>query len=377
MGLLKGTLTFSRYRLPGKRPGPLQRDMGGQLKKYAFQEILSGATDEKSAGWTSLENILDTKFSYENYAWGTYLAFSFRVDRRTISPALLKVKLLEAERKYLEGGRKPSLSKGQREEIKERVRLELLKHTPFIPSFYDVCWSPAENWLIFGSLMPKVIEDFEKLFQRTFDLDLSPFVPWDSRYLDPAAAQKIASLSPGAFLAPRSTPENSQDPAFLGREFLTWLWFKSEERGGAVLIPGTGDVEVLFVRRLILEAGEGEYSESVTCQGLHADLKEGKAAIREGKKIKEARVALGVGTDQWELTLKADRFQFQSVKLPTGMAMSEEEDEEKEGRILERIYLTERVLNTVDQLFAAFLAKRLSGQWSDEEIPRMKKWVQK
>ena len=376
MGLLKGTMTFSRYRLPGKRPGPLQRDIGGQLKKFAFQEIFSG-TEEKSAGWTSLENILDTKFSYENYAWGAYLAFSFRVDRRTISPALLKVKLLEAERKYLEGSRKPTLSKGQREEIKERVRLELLKHTPFIPSFYDVCWSPGENWLIFSSLMPKVIEDFEKLFERTFDLSLSPFLPWDSRYLEPATAQKIASLSPGVFLAPRSAPENSQDPAFLGREFLTWLWFKSEERGGPVMIPGTGDVEVLFVRRLILEAGEGEYSESVTCQGLHADLKEGKAAIREGKKIKEARITLGIGTDQWELTLKADHFQFQSVKLPAGMAMSEEENEEKEGRILERIYLMERVLNTVDQLFAAFLAKRLSVQWSDEEILRMKKWVQK
>ena len=375
MGLLKGTLTFSRYRLPGKRPGQFQGDIGGQLKKYAFQEM-SSATEEKSLGWTSLENILDTKFSYGNYAWGAYLAFSFRVDRRTIAPALLKVKLLEAERKYLDGSGKPALSKGQREEIKERVRLDLLKHTPFVPSFYDVCWSPADNWLIFSSLAQKIAEDFEKLFQRTFDLSLTPFVPWDPRYLDPKTAQQVASLSPGVFLGPSSPVENKQDPSFLGREFLTWLWFKSEERGGAVMIPGTGDVEVIFARRLILESGEGEYSESVICQGLHADLKEGKAAIREGKKIKEARIMLGAGTDQWELTLKADHCQFQSVKLPAGMAMNEEE-EEKEGRILERIYLTERVLKTVDHLFAAFIAKRLSGQWSAEEIPRMKKWVEK
>jgi recombination associated protein RdgC len=375
MGLLKGTLTFSRYRLPGKLPGHFKGDIDGQLKKYAFQEI-SSATEEKSLGWTSLENILDTKFAYGSYAWGAYLAFSLRVDRKTISPALLKVKLLEAERKYPVGSRKPTLSKGQREEIKERVRLELLKHTPFVPSFYDVCWSPTDNWLIFSSLAPKATEDFEKLFQRTFDLSLSPFVPWDPRYLDPATAQQVTSLPKGVFLAPQSAPENNQDPSFLGREFLTWLWFKSEERGGAVMIPGTGDVEVILARRLILESGDGEYSETVICQGLHADLKEGKAAIREGKKIKEARIMLGVGTDQWELTLKADRFQFQSVKLPAGMAMDEEE-EEKEGRILERIYLMERVLNTVDQLFTLFLTKRLSAQWSAEDIPRMKKWIQK
>ena len=29
---------------------------------------------------------------------------------------------------------------------------------------------------------------------------------------------------------------------FLGQEFLTWLWYKSEERGGSVNLPGRGDV---------------------------------------------------------------------------------------------------------------------------------------
>jgi len=377
MGLLKGTLTFSRYRLPGKQPGHFKGDIDGQLKKYAFQESSSG-TEEKSLGWTSLENVLDTKFSYGNYALGAYLVFSLRIDRKTISPALLKIRLLEAERKYLAGSRKQALFQEQRDEIKDRVHLELLKQTPFVPSFYDVCWSPSDNWLIFGSLAPKATEDFETLFQRTFSLPLSPFVPWDPGCLDPATAQQVTSLPKGVFLAPQSTPENNQDPSFLGREFLTWLWFKSEERDGAVMIPGTGDVQVILARRLILASGDGEYSESVICQGLHANLREGKAAIREGKKIKEARIKLGVGTDQWELTLKADRFQFQSLKLPAGMAMNEEEEEEeKEGRILERISLTETALKTIDQLFALFLAKRLAAQWSSEEIPRMKKWIQK
>ncbi len=27
---------------------------------------------------------------------------------------------------------------------------------------------------------------------------------------------------------------------FLGQEFLTWLWWKSEERGGSVSLPGPG-----------------------------------------------------------------------------------------------------------------------------------------
>ena len=29
---------------------------------------------------------------------------------------------------------------------------------------------------------------------------------------------------------------------FLGQEFLTWLWWKSEERGGTVEVTGRGDL---------------------------------------------------------------------------------------------------------------------------------------
>jgi recombination associated protein RdgC len=144
-----------------------------------------------------------------------------------------------------------------------------------------------------------------------------------------------------------------------------------------IQIPGIGDVEVAFARRLVLESGGGEYSESLVCQGLHAGLKEGKAGVQEGKKVKEARIQLGVGPDRFEFTLKADQFQFQTLRLLSGMGMEEEEDEEKGGRILERVYLMETVTKTVDQLFSLFLKKRLSPQWLGEEIPRIKKWVQK
>ena len=374
MGLLKGTLTFSRYRLPGDLPARFHDLIDRQIKKHAFQE-LSVASEEKSSGWTSLENILDTRFEQANYAIGDYLAFSCRMDRKIIPPSLLKLRLLEAEKKILSRSRK-YISKDQRDEIKERIRLELLSQAHPIPSFYDVCWSLSAKWLIFGSLSPKVQEEFEGLFKKTFDLPLLSFVPWDTKYIDRPMAEQVASLKGGAFLSRQDSNGDPSDPGVLGREFLTWLWFKSEERDGAVMVPGIGDLEVLFARRVVLESGEGEYAASVLCQGLHSDLKEGKAAIREGKKIKEARIQLGKGADQWEFTLKTDRFQFQSLKLPSSMNMGEEMDD-KEGRLLERIYLIETVLKTMDQLFSFFLSRRLSPQWSTEEIPRIKKWVQK
>ncbi len=166
----------------------------------------------------------------------------------------------------------------------------------------------------------------------------------------------------------------SQDLSFLGREFLTWLWFKSEERG-ALPLPGGGDVEVEFVRRLVLESGDGDYADTVVCRGLHSDLREGKAALREGKKIREARIRLRRDRDEWKFTFKADCFRFQSLKMPASMADLDEEDR-GEGRILERIHLVEAVMKIMDHLFSAFLKIRLSSQWAGEEAPQIMKWIQ-
>jgi hypothetical protein len=375
MGLMKGTLTFSRYRLQEPLPGNFQEFIHRQIKRFAFRELSMGS-EEKSSGWTSLENILDTQFEYANYAVGDYLTFSFRLDRKKVPPSLMKIKYLEAEKKALGAKTKKFLSKGEKEELKDRIHLELLSKTYPVPSFFDVCWSLNGGWVIFGSLSLQAAEEFEKLFKKSFNLTLSPLVPWDSQRLEAGLAEKIASLKDGVFLNPQSPEPGKAGPPLLGREFLTWLWFKSEERGGAVQIPGMGDVEVSFARRLALESGGGEYSESIVCQGFHAGLKEGKAAILEGKKAKEARIQIGAGPEKFEFTLKADSFQFQSLRLPSGFTEGEEE-EDREGRVLERVYLVEKAVKATDQLFSTFLKRRLSPQWSSEEIPRVKKWLTK
>ncbi len=162
------------------------------------------------------------------------------------------------------------------------------------------------------------------------------------------------------------------DTITLGRDFLTWLWFKSEERNGAIALGGE-DIELIFVRRIILEAGDGEYTETVSCQGMHSDMKEGKAALRAGKKIKEARLRLGKDNAECEFTFKADGFQFQSLKMPQTVASEGETD--RDGLTLERIYHIEKVTETMDRLFAVFLDRRLSGEWAQEDQPRMKRWL--
>jgi hypothetical protein len=112
----------------------------------------------------------------------------------------------------------------------------------------------------------------------------------------------------------------------------------------------------------------------VVCQGMHADLREGREALRQGKKIREARLQLTRDAATWEFTFKADRFQFQSLKMPVVMDLDEQQDN-RDGRILERIYLLETVVRVMDQLFMLFASLRLSDAWQQERN-RMEKWLQ-
>ena len=371
MGLSKGTLTFSRYRLIGTLPDHFPDFFNERIRKNAFQTVWRTA-EEKATGWTGLEDPLDMEFQYASYAQGRYLLFSLRVDRKSVASSLLRLRIMEAERSKLSESGQKKLYREQREAIREAVRLELLGRTLPIPSFFEICWSVTENTLIFCSLSDKVFEDLQELFKDSFQLTLCPYMPWDSR--SPLEDQ-VGSGTVGETEQPPPLPALPPgiDPLTIGREFLTWLWFKSEERNGRILIPGVGESEISFIRRLVLESGDGEYAETVVCQGLHADLKEGKEALRQGKKITAARLRIAHDKTEWEFTFKADRFHFQSMKLPT-LPENDGDEIDREGQLLERIYLIEKAAGTMDLLFQSFLERRLSNDW-EAELSRMQRWI--
>jgi hypothetical protein len=368
MGLRKGTLTFSRYRLIGKLPDHFPDFFNERIRRYAFQSVWR-TTDEKAAGWTALDDPLDTEFQFASYAQGRYLLFSLRIDRKSVAPSLLRLRIMEAEsRKLTETGQK-RLYREQREAIREAVRLDLLGQTLPVPSFFEVCWSVPENTLSFCSLSDKIFDELQELFRESFQLTLCPYAPWDQ----PLTKEGPLEAGAGGKAAEPPPLPPGVDPLTIGREFLTWLWFKSEERNGMILVPDAGESEVIFIRRLVLESGDGEYAETVVCQGMHADLKEGKEALRRGKKITVARLRIAHDKTEWEFTFKADRFHFQSMKLPT-LPENDGEEVDREGQLLERIYLMEKAAGIMDLLFRSFLSLRLTNEW-ETELSRMQKWI--
>jgi recombination associated protein RdgC len=166
-----------------------------------------------------------------------------------------------------------------------------------------------------------------------------------------------------------------QEKRFLGQEFLTWLWYKSEERGGNVELPGSGDILVVFEKHMLLEYGEGSESEKLICRGLQTELKEARAGLALGKKPEQARIRLARGDYEYSVTLTAATMEFRSVKLPKTAGADDGDDPDSlEGQILERISLFEDLSSLVNELFRVFITIRASADWQDELI-KIRAWV--
>jgi hypothetical protein len=165
-----------------------------------------------------------------------------------------------------------------------------------------------------------------------------------------------------------------KEKAFLGREFLTWLWFKSEQTGGRVELSGERAVEVLFLDRMTLDLSDSETPQTVTLKGEHSGLREGLAALREGKKIEEARISLRAGSNDFTLVLKSTWFCFASFKTPP--VLPGEAEEGPEGSFLEKVYLIDEGMEIIDTLFGHFLKLRVSQEWETAELPALRRWVE-
>ncbi len=170
-----------------------------------------------------------------------------------------------------------------------------------------------------------------------------------------------------------------EEKRFLGQEFLTWLWFKSEERGGTIFLPEAGeDIQLVFEKHMMLEYGEGENREKLICRGLMTELQEARTGLAMGKKLEQARMLLTRGEYEWNLSFKATLMEFRNVKPPKTMGSAEEgnDPEAVEGRLLEHLSLHEMVVRTVDQLFRMFLELRIGSGW-EQELTRIRVWVKK
>ena len=112
--------------------------------------------------------------------------------------------------------------------------------------------------------------------------------------------------------------------SFLGREFLTWMWFRAEGNEGIFKL-GERYVEVYFDDKLTLEALGDIKETNVIKSEAPTETEEARASLQSGKHVAEARLRFVAEQKQWAVTLKADDLAMGSLKIP-GILSKEDDD---------------------------------------------------
>ncbi|MBV5318058.1 MAG: recombination-associated protein RdgC [Desulfobulbaceae bacterium] len=201
MGLLTGSASLTRFSVEGELPESFWDFIAERVAAQCFKDI-DDTLDEYSIGWVSVADMFDAGFAYSSYAAGDYVVLTMRIDERKVNPSVLKKFVMKEEERIKREKQVPRLSRSVRLEIKERIRTELVRKSPAIPSTYDLCWNIADNTLLFFSTGKKAMALLEDLFKETFKLSLILQIPWLTglRLAEGEALERYEDMRPAVLL---------------------------------------------------------------------------------------------------------------------------------------------------------------------------------
>jgi len=165
--------------------------------------------------------------------------------------------------------------------------------------------------------------------------------------------------------------EKARKTEYLGREFLAWLWFRTETERGKFKL-GDKNVEIWFDGKITLQGENERGLETITCSGESQDMKEARFALAENKEIVQATLVLNIGDNQWMFVLDSLWMNFKTFKTPR---IIQDKKDDPDGLFYEKMFLIEEAVSAMDGVYAEFIKQRISPEWAEEEVPALAEWI--
>jgi len=163
--------------------------------------------------------------------------------------------------------------------------------------------------------------------------------------------------------------------AFLGHEFLTWLWYASENTPEMLNVLKNKKTELTVGNKVVIVNGtlQAGRSAKVTIQGEESDLKEAMVAVKDGGWVSDIYLRLNVDQVKYEFTLDAQELKISGFKCSERVTI--EKDDDIDGAIMERMHLISGALEFIDLAFEQFIKFRINDKWNSQILPDLSGWV--
>jgi recombination associated protein RdgC len=148
---------------------------------------------------------------------------------------------------------------------------------------------------------------------------------------------------------------------FLGREFLTWLLWRSVRDEGVFKLADGTIVELFFERALTLD-GDNPAREMATLKvDDPAQSEEVMLSLRLGKRVSRARLLVLTGGREFTFVVDGATLGLRTLRLPDAMGADPAEIQ------VERAGLCREIEDVVHELFAQFVRMRIDpAAWAPQ-----------
>ena len=143
------------------------------LRQHAFTPDIDA--DGRRFGWVGLGDPLDTDGFELASVDARFMGFSFRLDTRKASGAVIRLQLAEAVREEIASGKR--VGGKRKKELKEAITAKLTARAEFVPSIIDCVWDAEKGRLLVASASAKAVQPVLDLFKTTFGIDAAPIAP--------------------------------------------------------------------------------------------------------------------------------------------------------------------------------------------------------
>ena len=311
---------------------------------------------EPASGWVTGRHLLDRRITEETAYHGGYLRLALMRAERRIPGALLRAECMMEEFAARDAQGVEFLKRSERAKISKDVTERLLPSIPF------VCGRRGEV-LLAAALSDRQIDVFAQNFHTTTGVEIFPLTP------ETAALKRkkksVRDLSPTSFSP--DCPDEEVAPA-IGLDFLTWLWFFSERRGGQFQ-TAQGEFVVALEGPLMFVMEGGGAHEARLRRGEPLLSVEAKASLMSGKKLRRARLVLAQNNVQWTADFDGQDFAFRGVKLPKAEVM------DAASLFQERMLGMQTLITGMLALYDSFLEERLDPARWTELLREIRVWV--
>ena len=143
------------------------------LRQHAFTPEIDA--DGRRFGWVGLGDPLDTDGFELASVDARFMGFSFRLDTRKASGAVIRLHLAEAVREEIASGKK--VGGKRKKELTEAITAKLTAKAEFVPSIIDCVWDAEKGRLLVASASAKAVQPVLDLFKTSFGIDAAPITP--------------------------------------------------------------------------------------------------------------------------------------------------------------------------------------------------------